>query len=457
VATEIILYSRDGSLGKELSDVLPRNAKLAIVHTRPAIKTGNRAFLFLDIDTVPIHLIREYSATTFVIAVTDQEMTGPVMEAATWGAYEIMRRPLRKERIERLLRELGEVRQETADVMTISKDLIAPAATCVIVGRSTLVMSLCEKVARIAQVEVPVLITGETGTGKELVAEAITQLSSRFGKPFVVINSAALPETLLESELFGHERGAFTGAVAPKEGMIKTADTGCLFFDEIGELPLALQGKLLRFLQTQTFYPVGSTREVQVNVRVISATNRDLPAMVREGTFREDLYHRLRVATIHVPPLRERKKDIVPLVQCLFYRHAHTAQKPIKGVSRAFLDKLLTYDWPGNIRELENTLRSSIAMCKTEYLTTQDLKDLGAHSTARIPGDALDSMADVLVPYVRRALERKEKNIYEKVHSEVDRHVFEYILSHTRENQSEAARLLGINRLTLRKKLGLQK
>lgn len=225
----------------------------------------------------------------------------------------------------------------------------------------------------------------------------------------------------------------------------------------MGELPIQLQGKFLRFIQTQTFYPVGSTKETQVNVRVISATNRDLAAMVREGKFREDLYHRLRVASIHVPPLRDRKKDISPLVQCLFYRHAHMAQKPIKGVTKAFLDKLLAYDWPGNIRELENTLRAAIATCKTEYLTTQDLKDLGTRSTTRPQTDVMDSMATVLIPYVKSALEKKEKNIYEKVHAEVDRHVFELILSHTRENQSEAARLLGINRLTLRKKLGLQK
>jgi two-component system nitrogen regulation response regulator GlnG len=453
---KVFLLSKDESLAEELSPLLPKGHTLVTKTPAPSSVDGS-AFLFLDMDTMPIHLIKEYSGRTFVIAVTGQEKTGPVMEAATWGAYEIMRRPLRKERIERLLNELHAVQKETANVMTISKDLIAPAATCVIVGRSTLVMSLCEKVARIAQVEVPVFVTGETGTGKELVAEAIAQLSSRFGKPFVVINSAAVPDALLESELFGYERGAFTGAVAPKEGMIKTADNGCLFFDEVGELPLPLQGKLLRFLQTQAFYPVGSTREVQVNVRVISATNRDLAAMVREGKFREDLYHRLRVSTIHVPPLRERKKDIIPLVQCLFYRHAHTAQKPIKGVTKAFLDRLMDHEWPGNIRELENTLRAAIAMSKTEYLTTQDLRDLGSHSTARPHENAMDAMAAVLVPYLKNALDKKEKNIYENVHDEVDRHVFEYILSHTRENQSEAARLLGINRLTLRKKLGLQK
>jgi two-component system nitrogen regulation response regulator GlnG len=200
---------------------------------------------------------------------------------------------------------------------------------------------------------------------------------------------------------------------------------------------------------------VGSTKEVQVNVRVISATNRDLADMVREGKFREDLYHRLRVASIHVPPLRDRKKDIAPLVQCLFYRHAHTAQKPIKGVTKAFMDRLLAYDWPGNIRELENTLRSAIALCKTDYLTTHELRDLGTHSTARPVAGESDAFAAVLVPFVKKALDNKEKNIYDKVHTEVDRHVFAYLLSHTRENQSEAARLLGINRLTLRKKLGL--
>jgi DNA-binding NtrC family response regulator len=453
----ILLLTSDRGLADELRPLLPKGSKLEISGPRTASAGDRSSFVLIDIDTVGVEWIREFAGRTFVIAITEQERTGPVMEAATFGAYEIMRRPLRKERVERVLEELAGLRRELTDVVAIDKDVLAPAATCVIVGRSTLVMSLCEKVARIAQVEVPVLVTGETGTGKELVAEAIAQLSSRFGKPFVVINSAAVPDALLESELFGYERGAFTGAVASKEGMLRTADGGCVFFDEVGELPLVLQGKLLRFLQTQSFYPVGSTREVQVNVRVISATNRDLAAMVREGKFREDLYHRLRVASIHVPPLRDRKKDIAPLVQCLFYRHAHTAQKAIKGVTRAFLDGLLAYDWPGNIRELENTLRSAIALCKTEYLTTQELRDLGAHSLTRPEQSHGDALAAAVLPFVKDALERKERNVYEKVHAEVDRHVLEYALSRARENQSEAARMLDISRLTLRKKLGLSK
>ncbi len=450
----VMLQTGDKTLVKELIDILPKGFKL-ITGGEPGIKAPHAFSVFLDIDSVGVHRIKEYSEKTFVIAITNQDRTGPVMEAALWGAYEIMRRPLRRERVARLLDDLGELRSEMEHTIPITKDTISPAATCVIVGRSTLVMSLCEKIARIAQVEVGVLITGETGTGKELVAEAIAQLSSRFGKPFVVINSAAVPETLLESELFGYEKGAFTGAFAAKDGMLRTADGGCVFFDEVGELPMPLQGKLLRFIQTQTFYPVGSTKEVQVNVRVISATNRDLVAMVREGKFREDLYHRLRVAMIHVPPLRERKKDIIPLVQCLFYRHAHTAQKPIKGVTKAFLDRLVSYDWPGNIRELENTIRSAIALSKTDYLTTHELRDLGAHAIARPKEGFPDDLAAALIPYLKESLEKKEKNIYEKIHSEVDRHVLEYLLSYTRDNQSEAARLLGMNRLTLRKKLGL--
>jgi two-component system nitrogen regulation response regulator GlnG len=255
--------------------------------------------------------------------------------------------------------------------------------------------------------------------------------------------------------LFGFEKGAFTGAFAPKEGMLKIADEGCVFFDEIGELPLALQGKLLRFLQTQTFYPIGSTKEIQVNVRVISATNRDLPRMVLEGKFREDLYHRLSVATIHAPSLRERKKDILSLVNFFIYRYRDTVRRPIKGITRAFLKKLNSYGWPGNIRELQNVIRSAIALSKTPYLTTVELKELGRHSTTKPEASLPDSLASVIVPYLKESLERGEYNIYERMHKEVDKTLLDYVLSYTKENQSEAARILGINRLTLRKKLGI--
>ncbi len=456
---KVLLITNDesGAVAKELAHALPKGYRLA--HARPGtvLSGDGLACLIFDMDSVDVHSIKEYSRKALVLAITDEQRTGPVMDAAISGAYEIMHKPVNKTKLKLVLHELQELMHELDGAVDIFKDAVAPAAACVIIGRSSMIMDLCEKVARIAQVDVPVLVTGETGTGKELVAEAIARLSSRLEKPFVVINSAAVPDALLESELFGHERGAFTGAVTSKEGMLKTANGGCVFFDEIGELPIHLQGKLLRFLETQTFYPVGSIREVQVNVRVISATNRDLASMVREGRFREDLYHRLRVAEIHVPPLRVRKKDIQPLVQCLFYRHAKTAQKPINGVTKAFLEKLHSYDWPGNIRELENTIRSAIAVCKTDYLTTRELRDLGDHAMARQMDGSPDLLASALVPIVKNALDTGEKNVYDKIIADVDRHILEYLMSRTKANQTEAARLLGINRLTLRKKLGLQK
>ena len=451
---QVDLITKDRQVRQELSALLPRGVKLTVQTCAPGDLPEGR-IVFADIDTCGAGLIKALSPRAFVVAMTKQKRTEPVMEAATFGAYEIIQRPLKEAAVAAIIGELQNLVAELRDIIPVSKENLPLTATCAIVGSSPVIMDVCKRLAQLAQVEVPVLITGETGTGKELIAEAIAQLSARFGKPFVMINCAAVPEALLESELFGFEKGAFTGAFAPKEGMLKIADEGCVFFDEVGELPLALQGKLLRFLQTQTFYPIGSTKEVQVNVRVISATNRDLPRMVREGKFREDLYHRVSVATINAPSLRERKKDILPLVNFFIYRHRDTVQRPIKGITRAFLKKLSSHDWPGNIRELQNVIRSAIALSKTPFLTTAELKDLGVHSTTR-PAEGLpESLASVVIPYVKEALERGELNIYEKVRREVDKALFAYVLSYTRENQSEAARILGINRLTLRKKLGI--
>ncbi|RJQ50134.1 MAG: sigma-54-dependent Fis family transcriptional regulator [Nitrospiraceae bacterium] len=441
----IVLLSKDEYLGKELAGALPQGFKLE------TNALSDDAIIFFDVDSMKAALIRELSEKTSVIAVTGQKRTDPVMEAAASGAYETLQRPLNGADISRILQELHELNREIKHPIAISSP--SPVPTCAIVGHSQVIMDTCKKLARLAQVEVPVLITGETGTGKELFAESIAQLSSRFGKPFVVVNCAAIPETLLESELFGFEKGSFTGALAAKEGILKIADGGCVFFDEVGELPLSLQGKLLRFLQTRTFYPLGSTKEVEVDVRVISATNRDMASMVREGKFREDLYHRLRVAAIHVPPLRERKEDMLSLVQFFINRYRHTASRQIKGITRAFFKKLVSYDWPGNIRELENSIRSAIALSKTHYLTTFELRELGEYPLSGGRPGFSETLASSIILFLKNAVRKKEKNIYEKIHAEVDRSVFEYILSSTKENQSEAARILGINRLTLRKKL----
>ncbi|HYA32195.1 MAG TPA: sigma-54 dependent transcriptional regulator [Thermodesulfovibrionales bacterium] len=446
---KIVLLTKDATLRKEITATLPRGLSLVTHLSDP----GN-AIVFYDIDTMKAGDIRALSEKHFVIALTKQKRTELVMEAATFGAYETLQRPFREDLMSGLLHELHVFREEIKTFVPIASPPPS-AATCAIVGHSPATMDMCKKLARLSLVEAPVLITGETGTGKELIAESIAQLSSRFGMPFVVVNCAAVPEALLESELFGFEKGSFTGAAAPKEGILRIADKGCVFFDEVGELPLALQGKLLRFLQTQTFYPLGSTKEVQVNVRVISATNRDLSSMVKEGRFREDLYHRLRVTSIHIPPLRERKKDILPLVHFFVNRYRHTAPRRISGVTKAFLRKMLSYDWPGNIRELENVIRSAIALSKTEYLTTHELRELGDVPGTKKRTDFSETLSSALVPSLKEALEKKDRNLYEMIHREVDRVVLDYVVAHTKENQSLAARLLGINRLTLRKKLGI--
>ena len=442
----IYLRTQDQTLRNELASLLPKQVTLS---DSDAEKEGS--FIFFDIDSLRAGMIRDLSERHLVIAVTRQKRTGPVMEAATFGAYEVIHRPLSREAVGSVLQELQEFVEEIRDNIPISP--LPPTPTCAIVGHSPIIMDVCKKLARLSQVDAPVLITGETGTGKELIAESIAQLSSRFGKPFVVVNCAAVPETLLESELFGFEKGSFTGAVAAKEGMLRIADEGCVFFDEIGELPLPLQAKLLRFLQTQAFYPLGSTREIQVNVRVLSATNRDLALMVKQGAFREDLYHRLSVTTIHIPPLRERRKDILPLVQFFLNRYKHTSPQQIQGFTRQFLKRLVSHGWPGNIRELENTIRSALALTKTPYLTSHELRELGSHAVSAEHADANDSLAPSVISYVKQALENNKRNIYDRVHQEVDRALFSSVLTHAGENQSEAARLLGISRLTLRKKL----
>ncbi|MBZ0154861.1 MAG: sigma-54 dependent transcriptional regulator [Alphaproteobacteria bacterium] len=443
---KVALLTKDDSLREEFSSLLPKEYSLT---TKQPSSAG--AIIFFDIDTLKPVLIRELTEKHLVIAVTRQKRTEPVIEATIFGSYEVIHRPVAAGTVTRIVQEVSDLRKEIKDFIMLAG--LPPAPTCAIVGHSPLIMDICKKLARLSQVEVPVLVTGETGTGKELIAESIAQLSSRFGKPFVVVNCAAVPETLLEAELFGFEKGSFTGAVSSKEGMLKIADEGCVFFDEVGELPLSLQGKLLRFLQTQTFYPLGSTREMQVNVRTLSATNRDLTGMVKEGKFREDLYHRLRVSSLHIPPLRERKEDIPPLIHFFVDRYRHTAQQSVKGITKAFLNKMISHDWPGNIRELENTIRSAIALTKTPYLTTHELKDLGSRTPFARTASASETLASVLVPLLKGSLEKKDRNIYDTIHTAVDRAVFEYILSYTKENQSEAARLLGINRLTLRKKL----
>ncbi len=254
------------------------------------------------------------------------------------------------------------------------------------VGESARMRDVYQFLHKVARTDSTVLITGESGTGKELAARAVHRCSSRCGKPFIAINCAALAETLLESEMFGHEKGAFTGAVAQKKGKIEGAEGGTLFLDEIGELPLALQAKLLRALQERQFERVGGTRPIEVNIRLIAASNRDLRAAVNQGQFRPDLFYRLNVVAVELPPLRERREDIPLLATYFAGKHGARVKRPVAGISPEASACLLAYDWPGNVRELENAIEHAVVLGATELIMPEDLPDVVLEAGPETPG-----------------------------------------------------------------------
>jgi two-component system response regulator GlrR len=253
-----------------------------------------------------------------------------------------------------------------------------------IVGKSEKMKRIFEQIGQIARTDFTVSIYGESGTGKELVAKAIHCSSLRAKKPFVAINCGALPETLLESELFGHVKGAFTDAHQSKKGLFSQADKGTIFLDDISEAPPALQIKLLRVLQEQEFRAIGSDRTQKVDVRVIAATNKDLPREVQEGRFREDLFYRIHVIPVHLPPLRERKEDIPLLADYFLKKYSQGLSKKIEGISPEAMHKMMLYDWPGNIRELENKIEYAVAMCSKTIISPEDIFPASASEEGKI-------------------------------------------------------------------------
>jgi Nif-specific regulatory protein len=279
-----------------------------------------------------------------------------------------------------------------------------------------------ELVAKVAQSDATVLITGETGTGKELVARAVHFNGARAKRPFVAINCAALTETLLETELFGHERGAFTGAVAQKKGKLEVADGGTVFLDEVGELAATLQSKLLRALELREFERVGGTRPVHVDIRVISATNRSLSDDVAAGRFRSDLYHRLHVVEIHVPPLRERREDIAALASHFVERFGRKSVRPVRGIAPEALKYLTAHHWPGNVRELENTIERAIVLGASDHIMRDDL-----------PDEMLQLHPGVESPRFHEAVRQAKMDVILEAFHEAHR------------SYTEAARLLGLH------------
>jgi two-component system, NtrC family, response regulator GlrR len=306
-----------------------------------------------------------------VIILTGHASVESAVEAMKKGAYSYLTKPFDTPELLLQIERALENRRLNSEVQRLKELLQERYDFTNIIAKSERMRNVLDIVSRVAGIESTVFLQGESGTGKEIIAKAIHLASQRRDKAFVAINCAALPPTLLESELFGHEKGAYTGANRSTKGLLSQADGGTIFLDEIGDMPTCLQAKLLRVLQEREFYPVGSEKPVQVDVRIITATNKDLQGEVKEGNFREDLFYRLHVIPIHLPPLRERKEDIPHLANRFQKIISQQMKKDVKGITPQAMQKLMLHDWPGNVRELENTLEYAVAMTPLDMITEE--------------------------------------------------------------------------------------
>ena len=304
-----------------------------------------------------------------VIILTAHGTIESAVEAMRKGAYSYLTKPFDPRALLLQIERALENHRLTSEVKRLKGLLEERYDFANIVAKSEKMRSVLEQVARSAKTESTIYIHGPSGAGKELIAKAIHLASERKEKPFVAINCAALPESLLESELFGHERGAFTGAVRSTKGLFTQANGGTIFLDEIGDMPLSIQAKLLRVLEERQFYPVGGEKPLEVNVRVLVATNKDLEEEVKKGLFREDLFYRIHVIPIHMPPLKDRKEDIPLLVEHFLKRYSRQMKKEVKGLMPQAMQRLMLHDWPGNVRELENTIEYAVAMTQQDVIT----------------------------------------------------------------------------------------
>lgn len=397
--------------------------------------------------------IRAIDPSIPVIIITAFSTMDTAVEAMKRGAYEYLVKPIElnclREHVQRAL-ETSRANHTTGFLDAGEESRVEQ----LIVGQSPAIQEVFKSIGRIAPQDITVLIQGESGTGKELIAEAIWKHSMRADEAFLTINCAAIPETILESELFGHERGAFTGADRLRIGKFEQVDGGTLFLDEIGDMSSLTQAKVLRLLQDGSYQRVGSNDTRRGNVRIIAATNRNLEKMVAQGTFREDLYYRLRGFVIDVPPLRERLEDLEPLIKHFVQTFGRELGRQIRVVTPEAMRCLEMYHWPGNVRELQIVVRHAILHAVGETVTSGSLPSTlrnaggGAH-----PGSLSHSGTDGIAELVGDLLARNNRNLYRKLHSAVDRVLLQRVLEHVDGNQVQAAQILGISRTTLRNRL----
>ncbi len=375
-----------------------------------------------------------------IIAVTAYASADDAIRAVREGAYDYLSKPFQVEDLRIIIRNALETRRLRRENQELKRSIEDRGKFGNIVGKSPQMEEIFHFIEKVAPSKAGVLIIGESGTGKELIAQAIHRSSPRSDKPFITINCTAIPENLLESEMFGHQRGSFTGAVANKAGLVEVAHTGTLFLDEVGEIPLSIQAKLLRFLQEHEFRRVGSTDEKKIDVRIIAATNKKLEKEMEAGNFREDLYYRLNVIRIRVPPLRERDEDIPLLIDHFMKKFCAEQGKSIQKVSSLALRVLCNYQYPGNVRELENIIERCVTLEQSDQLTAENLPPkLSESSGVSAAAGDLDIPPDGIE--LDRALSNMERKLITRA------------LEITGGNRSRAARLLGISFRSLRYRL----
>jgi two-component system nitrogen regulation response regulator GlnG len=391
-----------------------------------------------------------------VIFMTASGNSDTAIEAMKLGALDYLLKPLDFAEVRKLVDQALEIRRWTRQPVALQDTAAAiPAEGDALVGRCPAMQLVYKAIGRVASQVVTVLIRGESGTGKELVARALYHHSHRASGPFMEVNSAAIPEALLESELFGYERGAFTGADRRRIGKFEQCHRGTLFLDEIGDMSPALQSKILRVLQEQRFERVGGNETIAADVRVIAATNRDLERMVARNQFRADLYYRLNGYTIQLPPLRERGEDLPLLIDYFLLRANRDLRKEVRGVSPAALDMLRRYAWPGNVRELQSVVRQSVLQTTGPVLLADFLPDIvrGGPASALLNYPSEDAGGEYWERFVNERMTAGVEDLYDQALVRMETELITRVLRRTGGNQLEAARILGVTRTTLRTKL----
>jgi two-component system nitrogen regulation response regulator GlnG len=383
-----------------------------------------------------------------VLFITAHGTTETAIEAMKAGAFDYLLKPLDLDRLSQVLGRAF----EAARLMSVPAVLPDDDRADRIVGRSAVMQETCKAIGRLAPQDVNVLILGESGTGKELVARALYNHGQRSGRPFLAVNCAALPETLLESELFGHEKGAFTGADRRRVGKFEQCDGGTLFLDEVGDMAPALQAKMLRVLQDQRFERVGGAETLQTDVRVLAATNQDLARLVAEGRFRKDLYYRLSAVSVRVPPLRERADDVAELAHFFLFRFDRELGLDLRGFSPEALERLQAYPWPGNVRELQGVVKQAMLNASGHLILPEFLPEQFQKTVAPSPSLVSASESLDLTSFIESRLSGPGE-LHAEVIAAVERVLLTRVLRHTHGNQTRASELLGLSRPTLRHKL----